>query len=220
MINPDKLSQYIDINRYKSVLCLDGELPKRAFFEQMGLPVISADGATNKLAQRGITPDLIVGDLDSINPELLKTVKYERIIDQSHSDFQKALMYMNKHGLLPAVICGMSGGHIDHIANNISIFMQTSDNIFVTDDIIGYKLYENGIYTFPIDTKLSIIGMPECTLTTSGLKWELSDFYTTYPGQNSCFNRVVANPLQIKVKSGAALMMVYTDEVADAGLYL
>ena len=42
-------------------------------------------------------------------------------MDQSHSDFQKALMYMTKHGLLPAIICGISGGHIDHIVNNVNI---------------------------------------------------------------------------------------------------
>lgn len=218
MITISELSQFIDVCKYKSILCLDGDLPERPLFEQLELPLTSADGATNKLVQMGIAPDLVLGDLDSVDPALLETVKYERVMDQSHSDFQKALMYMTKHGLLPAIICGISGGHIDHIVNNINIFMQTSDNVFITDDVVGYKIQGDCQYTFPIDTKISIIGMPECVVTTHGLKWELHDFYTTYPGQNSCFNRVAKAPLSIQIKSGTALLMAYMNKVVDAGL--
>ena len=193
-------------------------MPKQEFFEQTSLPIISADGATNKLMKMGIVPEAVVGDLDSISPEILRCVRYEKVIDQNYSDFQKVLRYMELHNLLPAIVCGISGGHIDHIVNNVNIFMQTSDNIFITDDIIGYKVQKDCKYTFPIDMKLSIIGMPECVITTHGLKWELHDFCMTYPGQNSCFNRVAKIPLRIEIKSGAVLLMAYINKVMDAGL--
>ena len=218
MITINELSQFIDVCKYKSILCLDGDLPKQEFFEQTSLPIISADGATNKLMKMGIVPEAVVGDLDSISPEILRCVRYEKVIDQNYSDFQKVLRYMACHDLLPAIICGISGGHIDHIVNNVNIFMQTSDNVFITDDVVGYKIQGDCQYTFPIDTKISIIGMPECVITTQGLKWELRDFYTTYPGQNSCFNRVAKTPLSVQIKSGTALLMAYTNKVVDAGL--
>lgn len=213
--------QYIDALNYKSILVLDGAIPQKSFFNKINLPVIATDGATNKLHRLGVPVDLVIGDLDSVDSALLKCYRYEEIVDQSRSDFQKALRYMVKNYLLPAIICGIAGGYVDHEINNINIFMQTTDdNIFVTDDVIGYKLRDTGIYEFPIGTKISIIGMPECKLTTRGLKWELKNYHSKFPGQNSCFNRVISVPFTVTEISGTALMLVYTKEISDAGLLI
>lgn len=212
--------RFFDKTQYKSVLVLDGDIPSSAFFKAIKLPIISADGATNKLHKIGISPSVIIGDLDSVNPKLLKQYRYEKVIDQSLSDFQKSLKYLETHDLLPTIICGIAGGYIDHTINNISIFMQTEKNLFVTDAIIGYKVQDIATYDFPIGTKISIIGMPECVITSKGLKWELQKYVTKFPGQNSCFNRVISTPITLIPHSGAALLLVYTKKISDAGLLL
>ncbi|MBQ9335143.1 MAG: thiamine diphosphokinase [Alphaproteobacteria bacterium] len=214
-----KLNRYIDLARYKSVLCLDGDLPEAEFFAESQLPVIAADGATNKLISMNVAPDLVIGDLDSVNHSYLTLLQYERVEDQSLSDFQKALRYMTKHDLMPMIILGVNGGHIDHIINNINIFMQGTNNVFIADDVIGYILDSSNIFSLPLGTKVSIIGIPYCRLSSQGLKWELADFETAFPGQNSCFNRVSDEPVRLKVHEGKALLMVYATEVTDAGLF-
>ena len=212
------MKRFIRSNDYKSILVLDGAIPAQEFFEEMQLPIISADGATNQLHRMGITPHMIIGDLDSISPELLKIYRHKRVEDQNYSDFQKALKYMHDNDWLPTIICGITGGYIDHEINNIDIFMQTDRNIFITDSVIGYKVQAESKYTFPVGTKISIIGMPECVISTRGLKWELERYTTKFPGQNSCFNRVVSEKLTVIPHKGTALMMVYTKEINDAGL--
>ena len=212
------MNRFIKQNNYKSILVLDGLIPTKEFFNEMQLPIISADGATNKLHKMGITPHVVIGDLDSVSPDILQIYHYERIEDQNYSDFQKALKYMQKNNLFPATICGITGGYIDHEINNINIFMQTDGNIFVTDDVVGYKVREESKYTFPVGTKISIIGIPECSISTKGLKWELEKYTTKFPGQNSCFNRVISEELTVIPHYGSALMLVYTKEIKDAGL--
>ena len=212
------MKQFINPNDYKSILVLDGAIPTKKFFDEMQLPIISADGATNKLHRMGVTPHIVIGDLDSVDPEILANYKHERIEDQSSSDFQKALKYMKDNDWFPTIICGITGGYIDHEMNNINIFMQTDGNIFITDGVIGYKVQEESEYKFPLGTKISIIGIPECVVSTRGLRWELEKYTTKFPGQNSCFNRVVSEELIVIPNDGAALMLIYTKEINDTGL--
>ena len=125
---------------------------------------------------------------------------------------------MKTHDFMPTIILGINGGQIDHIINNINIFMQGTNNVFIDNDVIGYILDISNIFSLPIGTKISIIGMPYCPLSSQGLKWELKDYETAFPGQNSCFNRVSNKPVNLIVHEGKALLMVYTTAVEDAGL--
>ncbi len=218
MTERSDLKSFVDISRYKSILCLDGRIPTSRFFKEIGLPLIAADGAANRLHEIGIKPDLVIGDCDSVMSEILDQTPHKKIQSQDDSDFEKALKYLEENGLMPAIICGISGGYLDHIMNNVGIFMQHDGNIFVDDEIVGYSL--NGIQTFkiPLNAKLSIIGMPSCTISTNGLKWELNNAELNYPGMGSFFNRCVSKTLKITIHKGKALMIVYTNEIIDAGL--
>ena len=66
------MNRFIKQNNYKSILVLDGSIPTKEFFNEMQLPIISADGATNKLHKMGITPHVVIGDLDSVSPDILQ----------------------------------------------------------------------------------------------------------------------------------------------------
>ena len=67
--------EQIDLKQYKSVLCLNGDLPKASFFREMDLPIIAADGAANYLIKNDILPEVIIGDLDSIDRKQFKQFK-------------------------------------------------------------------------------------------------------------------------------------------------
>ena len=215
---PGKLEDFVNISRFKAVLCLDGKLPSKTFFDALKIPIIAADGATNKLCSIGITPNFVIGDCDSVNINLLNSIPHLKDEDQNSSDFQKAMNYMRTNALCPAIICGVSGGHLDHIINNVGIFMENPENVFIDDEIIGFCLHADHEFEFPIDTKLSIFGMPKCAVTSEGLKWELINSELSFPGKNSCFNRVIASKLSFKIQSGSALLIVYRNRIKDAGI--
>lgn len=213
--DPDKLPGWLlALGPFHSILCLDGDLPPAAFFQHNKLPVIAADGAANTLALMGIQPDLVIGDLDSINPALLDTLKSLHRPDQNFSDYQKSLHYLEEKSLLPAVVCGIDGGTLDHVINNISIFLQ-SNSVLYSPHCIGYVLHENKMrsHSLPLNTKISLIGMPHACISSTGLQWELSDFIMSFPGTNSCFNRTTQERVELRVQEGRALVLIQYNPV-------
>lgn len=215
-----KVKNFIRIENFKSVLCLDGTLPDISFFKLVDqLPIIAADGAANKLKGIDVNPSLIIGDLDSVDQNLTSVYPTLKVTDQNYSDYQKCMSYINREELGPTIVCGIAGGHIDHVINNIGIFMEGSGNVFIDDNIVGLKLTNRHKFNFPFETKISIFGIPSCTITTKGLKWELEHQELNFPSTSSCFNRTVSPTIDIQVTSGAALMIVYQNAITDGGVF-
>lgn len=204
---------------YRSILCLNGTLPDAAFFAFFadGLPVIAADGAALSLQALGICPDWVIGDFDS-GGETVHGKNRIHCPDQNSCDFEKCLVFMRENSLLPAVITGVQGGSLDHVLNNISIFLQ-SDCMLYAPPVTGHVL-KSGKYFFskPVNTKLSLLGFPESCVSSDGLKWELHQYKLAFPGKNSCFNRNIQETVHLEVHSGRVLLLVYQQPVWDKGV--
>lgn len=207
-----------DLSLYRSILCLNGTLPERTFFQDLNLPLIAADGAANSLHQLGLSPKLIIGDLDSVSTMVREQNKVLHYSDQSTSDYQKSLCYLKENDLLPAVVVGINGGHLDHILNNINIFLET-DSVLYAPPLIGYALTANKERKFllPLNTKISVMGMPSATVSSTGLKWELKHAKLAFPGTNSCFNRSKNTTVHLKIHQGSVLILIYMEPAIDAG---
>ncbi|MDR0695411.1 MAG: thiamine diphosphokinase [Holosporales bacterium] len=218
MTKRDSVSRLIELNRYGSVICLHGALPSSEFFESIRgkKPIIAADGAANVLWRAGVVPDFIVGDMDSAEAEILALVPHLKVEDQDTTDFQKAIKYAEDNKLTPSIVCGISGGCLDHILNNVNIFLDTKAMIY-EDELVGFIVEGQRSLELPLETKISILGFPECIVFSRGLKWELDGFQMRFPGPNSCFNRTIQKTIEINVVSGVALVLVYRIGVFDAG---
>lgn len=204
--------------KYRAILCLNGDLPEKAFFARR-VPVIAADGAANKLAAIQIKPDMIIGDMDSVDHAHLSDTPHLHDPDQSSSDFQKSLHYLQKNDLLPAIIVGVNGGHLDHILNNVNLMLQT-DSLIYSPPVIGITIKggEKRILTLAAGTKISLLGLPQAIVTSKGLKWELTSHQLAFPGNTSCFNRAHRDDVEIEVHSGNVLALIYEHVITDAGL--
>ncbi|WP_045097366.1 thiamine diphosphokinase [Legionella fallonii] len=211
----------INLKGYQSILCLNGKLPDSSFFTTMNLPIIAADGAANSLLELGINPALITGDLDSVRPDILTHHAFLHFPDQESNDYQKAMHYLNDNDLLPAIVVGINGGHLDHILNNINIFMETNCLLY-SPPLKGFVIKEQSCMNLllPVHTKISLMGIPEVTLSSKGLKWELNDSHLSFPGKTSCFNRTQSPEIALEVHQGAALVLIYDQMITDAGLNL
>lgn len=204
----------IDFSRYRSVLCLDGELPF-SFLHQTALPMIAADGAANVLVAHELKPHCIVGDLDSVEPSLLKQYPYVQDANQDTTDFEKAMCYLKQKNLLPTIVVGLSGGCCDRILTNISLWIQ-SNAVYVSEDLIGFPLTHQGTFDWPINAKVSLLGGPQGVVTSQGLRWELHQTTLAIGGFCSCSNRVQTSPVTLHVQ-GTILVFVYRNPVHDAG---
>nr|WP_058535794.1 thiamine diphosphokinase [Legionella saoudiensis] len=203
---------------YRCILCLHGELPSSSFFTEMGLPIIATDGAANSLHKLNIYPQLIIGDLDSVHPTLLKNHPHLHLPDQNSNDYQKALVYLEEKNLLPAIVVGVNGGYLDHILNNINIFLETNCLLYAPP-ITGLVLKENSQlnWVLPLQTKISLMGIPQAILSSKGLQWELHASQLTFPGKTSCFNRTQASEISLEVHQGNVLVLIYEQQIDDAG---
>lgn len=208
-----------DLSSYKSILCLNGVLPSADFFLHNKLPIIAADGATNALLERGVIPHLIIGDLDSVHPELLDQCPFLHLPDQNTSDYQKALEYLKSNELMPAIVVGINGGYLDHVLNNINIFMGT-ECLLYAPPIRGFVINGEGSkeITLATNTKISLLGIPSAEVSSEGLKWDLHQTSLRFPGSSSCFNRSKAKKIKLQVHKGSALVLFYESAIDDAGL--
>ncbi|MFP3022484.1 MAG: thiamine diphosphokinase, partial [Wolbachia sp.] len=133
-----------------------------------------------------------------------------------------AMAHLKTVKLLPSIVTGITGGAIDHILQNINVFLST-DSIFYTPipPMVGCILQKGMTHFSSLqkNTKISLLGIPRAQLSTKGLKWELYLSNLAFPGKNSCFNRSLGNELSIEIHSGVCLAMIYLEAVNDDGVY-
>jgi thiamine pyrophosphokinase len=203
---------------YKSILCLNGELPEAPFFKGINLPVIAADGAANSLHDLGVKPYFIIGDLDSVVPSLLKNTDFLHLPEQNSNDYQKTMAYLKEKNLLPSIVVGINGGYLDHVLNNINIFMN-SDCLLYAPPLKGFVLKTNKKMelSLPKNTKISLLGIPTAAVSSTGLKWELNKSPLSFPGNNSCYNRTNLEKVHLEVHQGNLLVLIYENNILDGG---
>ncbi len=195
---------------YKSLLCLNGQLPERKWFSRHeGIPLMAADGGANHLRRIGLTPDSVIGDLDSCYDTTgVKTIQRP---SQEEGDFAKALCYLEEHGLLPTIVLGMNGGYPDHVLNNTSLFVQhTAPNLLYTPPMYGMAL-RPGVYMLQLaqpKARVSILALPHLVISSQGLKWELAHHKLTVLGLNSCSNQAMGELITLDVKEGVGVLYV------------
>jgi len=207
-------NKIIETEGYKSVLCLDGDIPF-AFIKNADLPVIATDGSANKLLRCGIRPTVVVGDLDSINDEVRKNCNCIKIDSQDTTDYEKALSYINANDLAPAVITGIGGGYLDRIIMNLSTFYQ-HNSMLVAEDLIGMTVSGRKEIKLPKHTKISVLGMDEAVVTSHGLKWDMDNATLSFSGLSSGCNRVAEEHITLEVK-GKVFVFIYLKDIEDAG---
>ncbi len=91
--------------------------------------VIAADGGANWLSSQGRAPDVLVGDMDSVSPQVLHSLDDGRCRVVRHSprkdetDTELALHQAMAMGATRIVILGATGGRIDHTLANVVLLL-------------------------------------------------------------------------------------------------
>ena len=80
--------------------------------------IIAVDGSANKLFDLEIIPDVIIGDLDSLQNIKNKDIELVETLDQNKTDFRKTLEWCIKENILNISIFGISGENEDHFLAN------------------------------------------------------------------------------------------------------
>ena len=87
--------------------------------------VVCCDGGADEYIRRGHTPDVIIGDGDSLSDENRRKFGHilHRISDQETNDQTKAVNFLLAQGKRRIAIIGATGKREDHTLGNISLLI-------------------------------------------------------------------------------------------------
>ena len=118
------------------------------------------DGGADKLITMGYTPNVILGDLDSIDKE--KKVYNSTIVyleDQSKNDLEKSISWCVKQGIKELELFGFSYGRDDHHLANLFIMKDFSDRVrmkMYTDKSLIFCINEHSTFLSKANQTVSI----------------------------------------------------------------
>ncbi|MBS9778081.1 MAG: thiamine diphosphokinase [Gammaproteobacteria bacterium] len=174
--------------------------------------VIVADGAWNDLQDifphDNVGVDVVVmGDGDSIQDRPLDFIETE---DQDFTDFEKIIMHCIAGNIASADVYWGSGGEMDHFLGNISVAAKYHQDIELRffDKTHNY-LYAPAqcIISGAVGKQISIYPFPYCTVSSSGLLYDMSELELTLHDRQSLRNQVATEAAMVNV-SGNALFFV------------
>ena len=162
------------------------ELPLRLLAEAQF--VGCCDGAANEYISRGHTPDVIIGDGDSLLPEYKK--RFSSIIlqisDQETNDQTKAVHYLQSKGIRKIAIVGATGKREDHTLGNISLLMEYMRSGMEVRTVTDYGTFipvsDTQSFASHPGQQVSIINFGAEGLKGEGLFYPLSDFSNWWQG--------------------------------------
>ena len=162
------------------------ELPLRLLAEAQF--VVCFDGAANEYISRGHTPDVIIGDGDSLLPEYKK--RFSSIIlqisDQETNDQTKAVHYLQSKGIRKIAIVGATGKREDHTLGNISLLMEYMKSGMEVRTVTDYGTFipvsDTQSFASHPGQQVSIINFGAEGLKGEGLFYPLSDFSNWWQG--------------------------------------
>jgi thiamine pyrophosphokinase len=209
--------------RKHALIIANGEPPQKKrllSLAKQASVVICADGGANTALKMGITPDVIVGDLDSIHAEAL--VKFRRVtIEEDRNDLttdlEKAIIWAIQSKYDHLIVAGASGKRLDHTVGNLGVLRKFyPDAIITLVDDSGELTYVGRECSFEAarGDVVSLIPLNRCEgVSTEGLKYSLDAENLELGVREGTSNVVTSSPVTIKVKKGHLLLFKLFDRL-------
>ena len=181
------------------------------------IDIIACDGASDFLLKEKITPDAVIGDMDSASAATIRTltaagVPFIKQAAQDKNDLEKALDYALSEKYTEINVIGFTGKRFDHSLNNLSILLRYSKRSLLKmyDDKFRYYFVRDKIeLTCAVGAAVSLIPLSKASgVKTSGLKYPLNKEALKLGKREGALNEAVSESICIKLKKGVLLVCV------------
>lgn len=208
--------------RKKFVIFLNGEYKySQEFMDKLvseNAVCFCADGGANSAFKYGKMPEVIIGDLDSIEKKVLEYYKSKNILikkfpkDKDFTDFELILKEISKDNnyMKKIFVVGGLGKRIDMTLNNLFImgkyknlvFLQENEEIFYAEKSFVLKNKKN--------FEFSIVPISENVekLTLKGFKFETDGIDVKRESSRLVSNVICENEASIEFESGKLIVIL------------
>lgn len=183
--------------------------------------IICCDGGARHFQNLGIKPDVIIGDMDSIDSaqlaeysrEKIKIIKYPA--NKDFTDTELALDYALSLKPLKILICCALGGRIDHTLANIFLLYRAQEKRIETSLIDEYcealVLDKEASFTNEKGKTVSLLALtPRVTgITLSGFAYPLEKGTLKMGESRGISNVINKNRAGIKIANGKLIVIKY-----------
>ena len=184
--------------------------------------VVAADGGAGSLDRMGAAPDVLIGDLDSVDASLVArlaaagTRVEPRPVDKDASDTELAVEVAVEAGAGTIVMLGaLGGGRLDHELANVLLLADPSlagrDVRLVRGGTCIRLVRAGGQLDLAASSgdlvTLLPVGGDVSGVTTDGLRWPLRDAVLRMGRSRGLSNEVVAAPARVRIADGTLLVI-------------
>ncbi|MCC5913992.1 MAG: thiamine diphosphokinase [Balneolaceae bacterium] len=201
----------------KCVILCDGRPPEpeqiRQQVEKSDL-FIAADGGAITARRLNLSPNYIVGDMDSYEINGEEAAEVIRDPDQETNDLEKALALAHKSGADDVAVFGATGWRLDHTLKNLSVMRQFNSQfrslIFMDRFSKIFLLPPRFSATLPTGTPISLFPLSGRVegITTKGLLYPLNDEFLENGVRDGTSNETSNKKVEIIHKKGDLLIFI------------
>ncbi|HSQ40482.1 MAG TPA: thiamine diphosphokinase [Anaerolineales bacterium] len=213
----------------RCIIFANGTLPDPDSARRLIRPddfILAADGGTRHALDLGLTPSIIIGDLDSATSDPSTTLRaslqpltdlgtklIQRPRDKNETDLELALDYAIQNGYREIVIIAALGGRLDQTLGNLSLLtdprLSTFD--FRLDDGVEQAFFcrDQAQVEGRRGDLVSLIpwGGEVRGVRTDGLRWPLSNETLLPHKTRGISNELLGETASIKIESGLLLIV-------------
>ena len=181
--------------------------------------IIAADGGAYHCQALGLTPDVLIGDLDSITKEVRENLSrlgtqlilYPR--DKDETDLELALRFAVDHNAEEILLLGILGGRLDQTLANLLLLSRPEwqpARLMVADGPDFALLIRPGSpLTLQAQTGdiVSLIPLTRTVtgVSTEGLRWSLQDATLEFGSTLGISNETTQEIARVEIKTGQLL---------------
>lgn len=202
------------------VIFANGRFPAYSFIQELLQPgdrIICADGGAARALSLGLTPSLVVGDMDSLAPEARRELESRGASFEVHpaakdqSDLELAMLKALELHPGEIIILGALGDRFDHAHANVMLLglaLERGIPARIVDETHEIRIFDQELVLEgnPGDClSLFTLGPSAAGVTTAGLKYPLNG-ETLYRGSTrGLSNEFAASRARITAASGPLL---------------
>lgn len=186
------------------------------YLEGKDWTVICADGGLNTALAAGLRPDYLIGDWDSGGRPAEGIPWAQLPVEKDFTDLQAAAHWALERGINSLLLCGCTGGRLDHTASNLTLLEWIANQggrAVMADGDNEVRLLEAGepltLADLPHYHYLSVIPLDRTVkgLTLRGVKYPLEGAEVTRGDTLTVSNEPAAPVMELFAAQGRALVI-------------